>query len=485
MIYNVYDRGGRNTEPYVATLLADEESDFQEIDTKFYSPGTSILVIDTGAVYMLNSEKEWIPLGDGGGGGGGGDHSHTASQITYNPTGTTLVSTNVQLAINELWTLIESGGISGLHFIKVSSLPAPASADTTGIYLVDTNVNNIYEMWIVDVSRTPRQWIQLGETAIDFSNYYTKTEINTLLADKQNKLTFDSAPTQNSTNPVTSGGVYTALGTKQDTLTFDNAPTENSNNPVKSGGIYTALGTKQDTLTFDNTPTENSNNPVTSDGIYDALADKQDVLTFDNVPTENSNNPVTSDGIYDALADKQDVLTFDNSPTENSTNPVKSGGVYTALAGKEDTLTWDTTPTENSTNPVTSGGIYDALQNITPPGDANHRDLTQVQYDALSSAEKNNGTEYFITDANADGDFSAIENRVTCLENDFIAIYRNGNEVIRLYLANMTQVVKVDSNTVEWYITDPDTHRNFKVTVVTQGSGTVRTHPQVTVVEVV
>ena len=31
------------------------------------------------------------------------------------------------------------------------------------------------------------------------------------IAGKQDKLTFDTAPTQNSTNPVTSGGVYNAL----------------------------------------------------------------------------------------------------------------------------------------------------------------------------------------------------------------------------------------------------------------------------------
>ena len=51
----------------------------------------------------------------------------------------------------------------------------------------------------------------------------------------------DSTPTENSTAPITSGGVYTALGTKQDTLTFDDAPTASSTNPVKSGGVYTAV----------------------------------------------------------------------------------------------------------------------------------------------------------------------------------------------------------------------------------------------------
>ena len=35
----------------------------------------------------------------------------------------------------------------------------------------------------------------------------------------------------------------TLLAAKQDTLTFDNAPTENSNNPVKSGGVYAQIQT--------------------------------------------------------------------------------------------------------------------------------------------------------------------------------------------------------------------------------------------------
>ncbi len=46
--------------------------------------------------------------------------------------------------------------------------------------------------------------------------YYTKVQSDTLLAGKQNTLTFDTAPTNDSSNPVTSGGVYTALAGKQD-----------------------------------------------------------------------------------------------------------------------------------------------------------------------------------------------------------------------------------------------------------------------------
>jgi len=58
---------------------------------------------------------------------------------------------------------------------------------------------------------------------------------------KQDTLTFDTAPTASSTNPVTSGGVKTALDGKQDTLTFDTAPTADSTNPVTSGGVKTVL----------------------------------------------------------------------------------------------------------------------------------------------------------------------------------------------------------------------------------------------------
>ena len=87
------------------------------------------------------------------------------------------------------------------------------------------------------------------------NTYATQTALTNGLAAKQNALTFDSAPTSGSSNPVTSGGVFSAINTvnsnvsslqttvanKQDKLTFDSAPTSGSNNPVTSGGVYTAI----------------------------------------------------------------------------------------------------------------------------------------------------------------------------------------------------------------------------------------------------
>lgn len=56
----------------------------------------------------------------------------------------------------------------------------------------------------------------------------TDTVTSAQLATKQDKLTFDSAPTSGSTNPVTSGGVYTSLAGKQASLSTSQLAAVNS-----------------------------------------------------------------------------------------------------------------------------------------------------------------------------------------------------------------------------------------------------------------
>ena len=196
--------------------------------------------------------------------------------------------------------------------------------------------------------------------------YYTESEMDTKLAAKQDTLTFDTAPTANSTNPVTSGGVKTALDGKaasnhshdgvyaaadhnhdgayaakshnhderyytesemddlldgkQDTLTFDSAPTAGSANPVTSGGVKTAL---------DGKAASNHNH----DGVY-AAADHNHDSAYAAKSHNHDERYYTETEMNTLLAAKQDTLTFDSAPTANSTNPVTSGGVKTALDGK-------------------------------------------------------------------------------------------------------------------------------------------------------
>lgn len=149
-----------------------------------------------------------------------------------------------------------------------------------------------------------------GSGTTNYNELSNKPQINsvTLSGNKsldalgiQAQLTFDTEPTEDSTNPVESGGVYSALSTKQDTLTIDATPTENSSNPVQSGGTYTALAGKQDTLTFDDSPTSGSSNPVKSGGVYSALSDKQDTLTFEGTYNASSNRAATESTVSDAI----------------------------------------------------------------------------------------------------------------------------------------------------------------------------------------
>ena len=52
------------------------------------------------------------------------------------------------------------------------------------------------------------------------ASYYTKSEIDTQMSGKQNTLTFDNAPTENSDNPVKSGGVKAADDNLQNQITL-------------------------------------------------------------------------------------------------------------------------------------------------------------------------------------------------------------------------------------------------------------------------
>lgn len=57
----------------------------------------------------------------------------------------------------------------------------------------------------------------------------------------------------NTTQIATTAFVQTAISTKQNTLTWDSAPTSGSANPVTSGGLYTTLGNYLTTATAEST----------------------------------------------------------------------------------------------------------------------------------------------------------------------------------------------------------------------------------------
>lgn len=79
------------------------------------------------------------------------------------------------------------------------------------------------------------------------------------------------------------------------------------------------------------------------------------------------------------------------------------------------------------------GGEWLEVQTGGGGGDASYEELTQAQYDALTPAEKNNGTIYFITDTNGNGDnFQPI---IFSLEEREIGVWTDGKPLYERTLA--------------------------------------------------
>lgn len=172
------------------------------------------------------------------------------------------------------------------------------------------------------------------EKIADASNVHTSLQnsINT----KQDKLTFDTTPTTNSTNPVTSGGIKTALDTK----------------PDKTGGG--ASGTWGINITGNANTSTKATQDASGNVIADTYAKKTDV-TVKGVKISGSTSNLTPD--------ISGIVTIPAIPTKVSTFTNDSGYLTTHqdLSGYQTKLTFDSTPTANSSNPVTSDGIKKAI----------------------------------------------------------------------------------------------------------------------------
>ena len=107
-----------------------------------------------------------------------------------------------------------------------------------------------------------------------------------------------------------------------DSTVWDTAPTQSSTKPVTSGGLYTEMAKKQptyagDSTAWDSAPTASSNNPVTSDGIKTALDDKENKFTILDATLAAGNTQVTFTNA--ALTANCDVWIRTNKPGLNWT----------------------------------------------------------------------------------------------------------------------------------------------------------------------
>ena len=127
----------------------------------------------------------------------------------------------------------------------------------------------------------------------------------------------------------------------QDALTFDSTPTEDSTNPVKSGGVYSALAGKQDNLTFDGVYNASTNKAATESTVTNAIAGL-DVSAFSVDADETISSISETDGKVSVT--KQDIAIASNQvvamtgytkPSSAPSNPaIQTGDTANQAFGK-------------------------------------------------------------------------------------------------------------------------------------------------------
>ena len=157
----------------------------------------------------------------------------------------------------EVQQLIDA--VKQFTYVSVAELPTASAETMNKIYLVPSanpQTRNVKDEFITiavtDQGTTTYSWELIGSTDISLDNYYTKTQTDTAISAALNTA-LASYSTTSQMNSVISTAITTALASyynkteidaqmaqKQAVLIFDNTPTENSNNPVKSGGVYSA-----------------------------------------------------------------------------------------------------------------------------------------------------------------------------------------------------------------------------------------------------
>lgn len=201
------------------------------------------------------------------------------------------------------------------------------------------------------------------------------------IAGKQDLLTFDNAPTEGSSNPVTSDGIFKATGNSafygckvpsntnppQEVTILNGKTVTDIRRDVKAGKSVVLLvnylsGGELKTLRF--TATGGKDYPLDDPSMseyyfYGNVTDyyiklgTDNRLTWENTKVQTTSNLVvtltparthsqypSAKCVYDALVNKQSKLTFDDTPTQGSTNPVTSDGIYDAIMAKTDVVVY-------------------------------------------------------------------------------------------------------------------------------------------------
>ena len=128
--------------------------------------------------------------------------------------------------------------ISTMDIQVVNALPTE-DISTTTIYFLKPAGATTYDEYVY----INNAWVKIGTTDLDLSQYVTNDSLTLTLSDYYSKDEITTLLTQyvQKDNVYDKDAVDALLNDKQDVLTFDNVPTEDSANVVKSGGVYSAV----------------------------------------------------------------------------------------------------------------------------------------------------------------------------------------------------------------------------------------------------
>lgn len=380
-----------------------------------------------------------------------------AINIIYDNTTSSLTATNVQDALDEVVDNID-GLFSVLTKVQYDALTPAQKADGTIYFVVlDSDTGEIYK----------DDKLFGATTAVHVSYDNTSTGlVATNIQDAVDELA-----------GALSVAHVSITQAAYDTLT----PAEKANGTVyfvtpASGSGYKVY---YDGILYSNmTPPANT---VTYDHTTSGLAATDVQAAIDEVAADLASSMVQlTTAQYEALTPAQQAngtAYFVYDTGAESGVIYRNGHLFSITEIDADNVNYD-----NTTSGLTSTNIQDAVDEIVDDIEAVHIDLTQAQYNALPAAEKTNGTEYFITDAEAEGDFSNLETRLHKMESNFIDVSPN---VTTINPAAYKRMTRVSDNEVQIIINDPVAHKDYLVTVTASGSGNTRYDPQYIITEVV
>lgn len=231
------------------------------------------------------------------------------------------------------------------------------------------------------VTKAGQAVTKAGQALTTAGEAMSKAEsVEAMLATKQDTLTFDQAPTANSQNPVTSGGVYKAI---QDipsgggSITLDDTVTESSSNGVKSSGIYQAIEAARSSLEAMITA---ANNLIASH--TDDIAALQEFQTTQDVTNETHNTQIAAN--KKAVDDLTLTVTQNEESVENRFTQVGSriDENEALIAGKQAQL-------QSSSGDVTSfikSNVDTSI--IPPPPDNSSIPTTLAVYNAFNTRQE-------------------------------------------------------------------------------------------------